>query len=441
MGALQDRLKTTRIGQVRNAEKSKQDFYVFEDDFMQLREIIHSKVLACCSRNNDDSIVHRPAELMALIHKVIDEEQIDRKISQKEFMDLAQDVFDGIVGFGPLEYLLKDKSISEVMINGKDKIFVERHGNIVRVDMEFRSDEQILNIINRIVTKVGRRCDEANPMVDARLPDGSRVNAVIPPIAIDGPCITIRKFPDKALVIADLVEFGSLNYQMASFLEAAVKARCSILVSGGTGSGKTTLLNVLSSFISNDERIVTIEDAAELNMQQDHVIRLEVRQENSEGAGLVSTRDLVRNSLRMRPDRIVVGEVRGEEALDMLQALNTGHAGSMTTLHANSARDALNRLETMVLMGGVELPSKAIREQVVSAIDLIVHQERLPNGLRRVMSITEVVGLEGNDRIIMQDIFRYDLNSKKHTASQMVPGVIKKIEEQGGGTINENWFK
>lgn len=317
-----------------------------------------------------------------------------------------------ILGYGPLDPLLEDTTVSEIMVNGPDKIYVERAGKIEPTGLRFESSEHELRIIERIVSRIGRRIDESSPMVDARLPDGSRVNAVIPPISMIGPVLTIRKFSRKPLSASDLVQRGTLTPEAVRFIELCVKGRLNIVIAGGTGSGKTTTLNVLSSFVPENERIVTIENVAELQLQQEHVVTLESRERNIEGKGEVSIRDLVVNALRMRPDRIIVGEVRAGEALDMLQAMNTGHEGSMTTLHANGTRDCLSRLETMVLMAGMELPLKAIREQIASAIDLIVHQERMRDGSRRVAAIAEVQGLEG-DVIVMQDLFRFKRRGEK----------------------------
>ncbi len=322
------------------------------------------------------------------------------------------DILDELLGFGPLQPLLDDPDISEVMVNGRTKVYIERKGKITRTNIVFDNDEQILHLIDKIIMPLGRRIDADSPTVDARLPDGSRVNAVIPPVAIDGPTITIRKFQKDKLSIADLVKLGSLTPNMAEFLRACVVSRLNILVSGGTGSGKTTLLNVLSTFIPEEDRIVTIEDAAELKLQQDHVVRMETKPANVEGLHAVTIRELVRNSLRMRPDRIIVGEVRGGEALDMLQAMNTGHDGSLTTLHANTARDAISRLETMCLMSGMDLPIKVIREQIAAAVDVIVQQSRLRDGSRKVTSITEVAGMEG-DTVVMTDIFKFDQTGVK----------------------------
>ncbi|HEY3082875.1 MAG TPA: CpaF family protein [Chloroflexota bacterium] len=324
-----------------------------------------------------------------------------------ERQKLFEQVVAEILGYGPLEPLLQDPTITEVMVNGPNYVYIERSGRIEHTDVIFQDDEHVMRIIDRIIAPLGRRCDESQPMADARLPDGSRVNAVIPPISLVGPTLTIRKFSKKPLTTEDLIRFGSLTPESVEFLRACVEARLNCVVSGGTGSGKTTLLNVLSSFIPDDQRIVTIEDAAELQLRQDHVVTLESRPPNIEGRGQITIRDLVRNSLRMRPDRIVVGEVRDGAALDMLQAMNTGHDGSLTTAHSNGPRDTLSRLETMVLMAGMDLPLRAIREQVASAVDLIVHQERMRDGSRRVTQITEVQGMEG-DVIVMQDIFAFE---------------------------------
>jgi pilus assembly protein CpaF len=327
--------------------------------------------------------------------------------TRSERLKILGEINDEVLGFGPINSLILDPTVSEVMVNGPRQVYVERHGRLELSGVQFRDNEHVLHIIEKIVSPLGRRIDESSPMVDARLPDGSRVNAIIPPLALGGPTITIRKFSKEPFTVNDLVDFGTLTPEMATFLDACVKVKLNIVVSGGTGSGKTTTLNVLSSFIPPDERIVTIEDAAELQLRQDHVVSLETRPANIEGKGAVTMRDLVKNSLRMRPDRIVVGEVRGGEALDMLQAMNTGHDGSLTTGHANSPRDMLARLETMVLMSGMELPIKAIREQIASAVDLIVQQSRLRDGSRRITHITEIQGMEG-DVVTMQDIFVFE---------------------------------
>jgi len=323
---------------------------------------------------------------------------------------ITAEICDEILGHGPLEPLLRDPDVSEIMVNGPERIYVERFGRILPVDAAFVDEEHLRRIIDKIVARVGRRVDEGSPMVDARLPDGSRINAVLPPIAIDGAVLTIRKFAADPYNMDDLIGFGTLNKAVAEFLAACVRGRLDMLITGGTGTGKTTTLNVLSQFLPSDERIVTIEDAAELQLHQEHVLRLESRPPNIEGRGQVTVRDLVRNSLRMRPDRIVIGEVRDGAALDMLQAMNTGHDGSMTTVHANSPRDSLARIETMVLMAGMDLPVRAIREQTAAAIDLIIHQTRLKDGSRRITHITEIVGMEG-EVISLQDIFLFDFRA------------------------------
>jgi pilus assembly protein CpaF len=334
-------------------------------------------------------------------------EQTGIKLPDSLRTQLFRDILNELIGYGPIQDLLDAPDISEVMVNRPEQVYIERKGKLLDTKIKFDNDEHIMRIIERIISPLGRRVDTENPMVDARLPDGSRVNAVIPPVAIDGPVLTIRKFSKSKLTIDQLIEFDTLTQMMSDFLRACVMGRLNIVVSGGTGSGKTTLLNVLSSFIPETERVVTIEDSAELRLDQRHVVRMEARPPNIDGRGQVTIRDMVRNALRMRPDRIIVGECRGGEALDMLQAMNTGHDGSLTTLHANSPRDALLRLETMVLMAGMELPLKVIRQQVASAVDLIVHQSRLKNGPRKITAISEVAGMEG-DTIVMTDIFKYE---------------------------------
>jgi len=320
---------------------------------------------------------------------------------------IFDDILDELTGFGPIQPLLDDPDVSEVMVNGPKKVYIEKGGQLTKTPITFDDDDHVLRIIDRIILPLGRRVDADSPTVDARLPDGSRVNAVIRPVSIDGPCITIRKFRKDKLSVQQLVDYGSLTNHMAEFIRACVIARLNIVISGGTGSGKTTLLNVLSSFIPENERVITIEDAAELQLQQDHILRMETKVASVDGTGAVTIRDLVRNSLRMRPDRIVVGECRGGEALDMLQAMNTGHDGSLTTLHANTPRDALSRLETMVLMSGMELPLKVVRQQISSAVDLIIQQTRLKDGSRKVTAITEVVGMEG-EIVVLTDIFKFE---------------------------------
>jgi len=344
-------------------------------------------------------------QIEELFGKIADEEGL--ALTRAERVRMLEQITDEILGLGPLEPLLRDETITEVMVNGPQQVYIEREGRLELTNVTFQNDEHVMKIIQRIIAPIGRRIDESSPMVDARLADGSRVNSIIPPLSLVGPIITIRKFAATPFTVEDLIRFGTATPEMFEFLEACVKARLNIFVSGGTGSGKTTMLNILSSFIPDDERIITIEDAAELQLRQEHVITLESRPANIEGKGAIPIRELVRNALRMRPDRIVVGECRGGEALDMLQAMNTGHDGSMSTGHANAPRDMLARLETMVLMAGMDLPLRAIREQIASAVDLIVHQNRLKDGSRKIVNITEVQGMEG-DVIVMQDIFVFE---------------------------------
>nr|WP_237393964.1 CpaF family protein [Pseudarthrobacter sp. ATCC 49987] len=354
----------------------------------------------------DDAELHKYVKDELKI--VVDEEQVP--LSSGERQRLTKEIIDDVLGHGPLERYLEDPTVTEIMVNRADQIYVERNGQLFLTDAKFSGEDALRRVIERIVSRVGRRIDESSPLVDARLADGSRVNAIIPPLAVNGASLTIRKFGREALTVEKLIQFGSLSPEMAELLEACVLARMNIIVSGGTGTGKTTMLNVLSSFIPATDRIVTIEDAVELQLQQDHVVRLESRPANIEGQGEVSIRELVRNSLRMRPDRIVVGEVRGGESLDMLQAMNTGHDGSISTVHANSPRDAVARLETLVLMAGLDLPLRAIREQIASAVNLIVHISRLRDGTRRVTHITEVQGMEG-DIVTLQDAFVFDYSA------------------------------
>jgi pilus assembly protein CpaF len=344
-------------------------------------------------------------QIEELFGKIADEEGM--ALTRAERVRMLEQITDEILGLGPLEPLLRDETVTEVMVNGPQQVYIEREGRLELTNVTFQNDEHVMKIIQRIIAPIGRRVDESSPMVDARLADGSRVNAIIPPLSLVGPVITIRKFSATPFTVEDLIRFGTATPEMFEFLEACVKARLNIFVAGGTGSGKTTMLNILSSFIPDDERIVTIEDAAELQLRQEHVVTLEARPSNIEGKGAVPIRELVRNALRMRPDRIVVGECRSAEALDMLQAMNTGHDGSMSTGHANTPRDMLSRLETMVMMAGMDLPMKAIREQIASAVDLIVHQNRLKDGQRKIVNITEVQGMEG-DVIVMQDIFVFE---------------------------------
>ena len=375
-------------------------------------------------------------QIVTIMEEVLQENSYH--LSQVDRQKLIKHVSDEIFGFGPINVLINDPTVTEIMVNGADQVYIEREGKLSLTDIKFRDDAHVMHTIDKIITPLGRRIDESSPMVDARLPDGSRVNAIIPPLAIKGPTITIRKFAVDPYTAEDLIGFGTISSEIVKFLRACVHGRLNIIISGGTGTGKTTLLNVLSGFIPNTDRIVTIEDAAELQLKQPHIVSLESRPPNIEGRGHVAIRDLVINSLRMRPDRIVVGEARGGEALDMLQAMNTGHDGSLSTVHANSARDALARLETMVLMAGYDLPVRAIREQVAAAVDLMIQIQRYSDGTRKVLRVSEVVGMEG-DTITMQDIFVYKatgLNDKgyvagKHMPTGIVPNFIDKLKLSG----------
>ena len=369
----------------------------------KLREWLREQVAKGIERESNGDAADKLARRLA--QEAYQRTQLELSPGLRE--QLLQDVLDDLLGFGPIQPLLEDPLISEVMVNGPDRVFVERNGKLEKSTVRFSDDAEILRVIDRIILPLGRRIDSENPTVDARLPDGSRVNAVVAPVALDGPSITIRKFSKERLRVEDLIRLGSLTEHMAQFIEACVVAKLNIVVAGGTGSGKTTLLNVLSGYIPEGERLVTIEDAAELQLNQSNLVRLEARPPNVEGRGEVSIRHLVKNALRMRPDRIIVGEVRGGEALDMLQAMNTGHDGSLTTVHANSPRDALSRLETLCLLAGVELPLRVVREQISSAVNLIVEQTRMRDGTRKVTGIAEVGGMEG-DTVIMTDIFKFD---------------------------------
>lgn len=408
------------------------------DEFENLKRRIHGKLVDKLDLNKvgelEGDTLRR--EIRMVVEHLCDTE--DTLLNRSERERLIDEVLDETFGLGPLELLLKDPKVCDILINGPKDIFVERGGVMEKTKVEFRDDQHLMQIIDRIVSKVGRRVDETCPMVDARLQDGSRVNAIIRPLALDGAAVSIRRFGSNPLKLEDLLNYKAFTPEMVMLLEGAIKARLNVVISGGTGSGKTTMLNTLSSFISNSDRIITIEDAAEIQLQQDHVVRLETRPPNIEGKGAVTATDLVKNALRMRPERIIIGECRGPETLDMLQAMNTGHEGSMTTLHANTPRDAIARMETMIMMAGFELPIKAMRQQIASAVDLIIQASRLQGGKRRVTHITEVVGLE-QDTVVMQDIYRYmqdgiDENGVargKFVASGIRPNFMSRLESVG----------
>ena len=411
--------------------------------YQQVKKLIHQRIVEEMSPEEQRvlSAVHQDVGRVEMVINNYIQEVLEENpfaIGRGDRSKLVSDIKDEMLGLGPLEVLRKDETITEIMINGPKQIFVEKLGKLTLSSVQFHDDDHLMNIIERILSPLGRRIDESSPLVDARLDDGSRVNIIIPPLSLVGPCVTIRKFSKKPLTVENLINFGTLSREMADFLKACVKARLNILVSGGTGSGKTTTLNVLSSFIPENERIVTIEDAAEIQLQQEHVVTLESRPPNIEGKGAITIRDLVKNALRMRPDRIIVGEVRAGEALDMLQAMNTGHDGSLTTAHANTPRDALRRMETMVLMAGFELPVRAIREQVASAIDLIIQQSRIKDGSRKITYITEIQGMEG-DTVTTQDLFKYehermDENGKsvgRFVSSGLQPAFLDKFTVNG----------
>jgi len=417
---------------VRAPEKSK------EMEFDDLKRRIHGKLVDKLDLTRVGELEGETLrrEIRLVIEHLCDTE--DTLLNRNERERLIEEVLDETFGLGPLELLLKDSSISDILINGPKKIYVERKGRLEKTSVQFRDNNHLLQIIDRIVSKVGRRVDEVCPMVDARLPDGSRVNAIIPPLALDGASVSIRRFGSNPLKLEDLLNYKAFTPEMVMLLEGAIKARLNIVIAGGTGSGKTTLLNTLSSFIPNHERVITIEDAAELQLQQDHVVRLETRPPNIEGKGAITATDLVRNALRMRPERIIIGECRGPETLDMLQAMNTGHEGSLTTIHANAPRDAIARVETLVMMAGFELPLKPMRQQIASAIDLIVQANRLQGGPRKITHITEVVGME-QDTIVMQDIYKYnqmgiDESGRaigRFEASGIRPSFMDRLESAG----------
>lgn len=437
-----------RLGKKEGLDEPKQIFAsrkneTTEDQYQELKLDIHRRIVDEMDREQQEILTSGHQD-RAEVERIISE-YCNRVLDENPFVvprgdrsSIVVDLLDEMLGFGPIEPLLKDETITEIMINGPKHVFVERMGKLHLTKVQFHDDGHLMNIIERIIAPLGRRIDESSPLVDARLEDGSRVNIIIPPLSLVGPCVTIRKFTKDPLTVENLIGFGSLSEDMATFLRACIAARLNVVVSGGTGSGKTTTLNVLSSFIPPDERIVTIEDAAELRLMQEHVVTLESRPPNIEGTGQITIRDLVRNALRMRPDRILVGEVRSGEALDMLQAMNTGHDGSLTTAHANTPRDVLSRLETMVLMAGMELPVRAIREQIASAVDLIIQQSRIRDGSRKITYITEVQNMEG-DVIILQDLFRFvqtgvDENGKilgSFESTGIRPRCIDKFETNG----------
>lgn len=376
------------------------------NELNEIKARIHRRLinkLDLTKLDGDDPVGIR-TDVKRVIALLLDDETIPLNTSEREM--ITEDVLNELFGLGPLESLLADKTISDILVNGPHQVYIERRGRLERVDITFRDDAHLMQIIDRIVSRIGRRVDESSPMVDARLQDGSRVNAIIPPLSIDGPVLSIRRFGSEPLTIKDLIDLKALTPQLVQILEACVKSRLNILISGGTGAGKTTMLNSLSGFIPHNERLVTIEDSAELLLQQPHVVRLETRPPNIEGRGEIAQRSLLRNALRMRPDRIIVGEVRGEEAIDMLQAMNTGHDGGLTTIHANSARDALARLETMIAMANLRISDKAMRQQICSAINLIIQVSRMSDGTRKVMSVSEVVGMEG-EIITMQEVYKF----------------------------------
>ena len=434
-----ERENNSELGNLFNEQQTTKNA---RNDYAKVIEETHREVASMLAKL--DNVTEKDVE--SLINEYLTENYPE--IGRNDRTYISKSIQNEITGLGPLEELINDSTVSEIMVNGPNQIYVERKGKLVLSDVKFQDEEHVRRIIDRIVTPLGRRIDDSNPMVDARLKDGSRVNAIIPPLALCGSTITIRKFSDIPLTIENLMKFGSLSPEMAGFLEAGVRGKLNILVSGGTGSGKTTLLNVLSAFIPHDERIVTIEDAAELKLMQDHVVSLESRPANLEGTGAITIRDLVKNALRMRPDRIVVGEVRGGETLDMLQAMNTGHDGSLTTAHANSARDALARIETMVMMAGMDLPVTAIRQQCAGALDLVVQQARLRDGSRKITSICEITGMEG-DIITTQEIFKYvvdgmDKNNKfvgHFESTGVVPKCCEKVKTNGVDMDNRWFFK
>ncbi|MGB5824457.1 MAG: CpaF family protein [Proteocatella sp.] len=443
-----ERQKNDNKSEASTQQKTEQAAISLEasDPNFEIKSKVHRNIIEIINKRVLDGrgSIEDKKELMDMIENLVDQEDTD--MPRVERLMLAREIYDEVAGLGPLEPLLADSEITEIMVNGPKSVYIEKKGKILESSVKFRDDKHVMHIINRIVSPIGRRVDESSPMVDARLKDGSRVNAIIPPISLVGPTLTIRKFSKDPITSKNLLQFGTASSFMLAFLDACVRGKLNIIVSGGTGSGKTTFLNVLSGYIPENERIITIEDAAELQLKQKHVITLESRPANTEGTGSITIRDLVRNSLRMRPDRIIVGEVRSGEALDMLQAMNTGHDGSIATGHANSPRELMARLETMVLMAGMELPLKAIREQISSALDLIVHQERMRDGSRKVTNITEVVGMEG-DIITLQEIFVYKqtgVDSQGNIkgsfkATGVVPSFMEKLIGNGI-LVKDDWF-
>lgn len=412
-----------------------------QDVYVRVKERVRASTIEALNDEKDTD----PKKIREKLDEIIQLE--GEEIPRIERSRIANELYDDIMGYGPLEALLSDPAITEIMVNGPDQVYIEKKGRLQQVDLALRDQDHLLNIIERIVSTVGRHVDEASPMVDARLKDGSRVNVILPPLSLVGPVLTIRKFSKIPFTAQDLIDFGSVSPKMMSFLEACVKGRLNIIVSGGTGSGKTTLLNVLSGFVPDDERIVTIEDAAEVQLKQAHVVTLESRPANTEGRGEVTIRDLVRNALRMRPDRIIVGEVRSAEALDMLQAMNTGHDGSLATTHANTPRDTIARIETMVMMAGMELPLIAVRSQIASAVDLIVQQSRMRDGSRRITNISEITGMEG-DIVSMQDLFVFETQGQldsqgrfkgRFKSTGIRPQCLEKIRGNGVA-VYEDWF-
>lgn len=445
MGLL-EKMEQQRLGQNENKQEDGKKEVPYIDVHKDLKDRVHQEVINEINDNKIELIdKENSIEILRILEEVMSVEA--EHVNRLDKIKITEELLNEIIGYGPLEVLLKDPDITEIMVNGYNRVYVEKKGKILLSQVVFRDNQHVMNVIDRIVSTVGRHIDESSPMVDARLKDGSRVNVIIPPLSLVGPVITIRKFSKKPITVEQLLAFGSISKKMVSFLEACVKGKLNIIVSGGTGSGKTTMLNVLSSFIPDNERIITIEDSAELQLLQDHVITLESRPSNLEGRGKVSIRELVVNALRMRPDRIIVGEVRSAETIDMLQAMNTGHDGSLTTIHANSPRDSLSRIETMILMSGMDLPLRAIRDQTTSAIDIIIQQSRLRDGTRKVVNITEVNGMEG-EVVVMQDIFSYEMTGQldndgkfkgRYKSMGIKPRCLEKIAHNGV-MVNDDWF-